>query len=54
VSCLSLILCYNTDSLLARIETEKKISLINAWEESEKAKAENKYVNMFLYNFFYN
>jgi hypothetical protein len=27
------------------------MSLIKAWEESEKAKAENKYVNMFLYNF---
>ncbi|KAK0597475.1 hypothetical protein LWI29_025700 [Acer saccharum] len=30
------------DSVLARVETEKRISLIRAWEESEKSKAENK------------
>ncbi|XP_004308092.1 PREDICTED: remorin-like isoform X1 [Fragaria vesca subsp. vesca] len=30
------------DAVLARVETEKKISLINAWEESEKSKVENK------------
>lgn len=29
--------------MLARVETEKRISLIKAWEESEKSKAENKY-----------
>ncbi|KAK8934490.1 hypothetical protein KSP39_PZI014675 [Platanthera zijinensis] len=34
------------DSRLARLESEKKISLIKAWEESEKAKAENKAVKM--------
>ncbi|KAF7852360.1 hypothetical protein BT93_L0912 [Corymbia citriodora subsp. variegata] len=30
------------DRELARVETEKKMSLIRAWEESEKCKAENK------------
>lgn len=30
------------DAQLARVETEKKMSLIKAWEESEKCKAENK------------
>ncbi|MBA0796032.1 hypothetical protein Gohar_006834, partial [Gossypium harknessii] len=30
------------DAVLARVATEKRISLINAWEESEKSKAENK------------
>jgi len=33
---------HERDSFLARIETEKRMSLIKAWEESEKAKAENK------------
>ncbi|XP_031261284.1 remorin-like isoform X2 [Pistacia vera] len=32
----------NRDTVLARVETEKRISLIRAWEESEKSKAENK------------
>ncbi|KAG2715859.1 hypothetical protein I3843_03G100400 [Carya illinoinensis] len=32
----------NRDTVLARVATEKKISLIKAWEESEKSKAENK------------
>jgi hypothetical protein len=31
------------DAVLARVVTEKRISLIKAWEESEKSKAENKY-----------
>ncbi|KAK4740699.1 hypothetical protein SAY87_024287 [Trapa incisa] len=30
------------DAVLARVETEKRISLIRAWEESEKSIAENK------------
>ncbi|XP_030532983.1 remorin-like [Rhodamnia argentea] len=30
------------DRELARVETEKRMSLIRAWEESEKCKAENK------------
>ncbi|KAK8952395.1 hypothetical protein KSP39_PZI004900 [Platanthera zijinensis] len=30
------------DAVLARIETEKNMSLIKAWEESEKAKVENR------------
>lgn len=30
------------DVALAQLETEKKISLIKAWEESEKSKAQNK------------
>jgi hypothetical protein len=32
------------DVALAKVETEKRGSLIKAWEENEKAKAENKYV----------
>ncbi|ESR35148.1 hypothetical protein CICLE_v10005899mg [Citrus x clementina] len=32
----------NRDAVLARVETEKRISLIRAWEESEKSQAENK------------
>lgn len=32
----------NRDAMLARVATEKRISLIKAWEESEKSKAENK------------
>ncbi|EPS60307.1 hypothetical protein M569_14497 [Genlisea aurea] len=30
------------DIVLARVATEKRLSLIKAWEESEKSKAENK------------
>ncbi|XXG45285.1 hypothetical protein AAC387_Pa02g0407 [Persea americana] len=30
------------DAVLARVETEKRMSLIKAWEESEKTQAENK------------
>ncbi|EPS69897.1 hypothetical protein M569_04866 [Genlisea aurea] len=32
----------NRDAALARVTTEKRLSFIRAWEESEKAKAENK------------
>ncbi|KAK4801624.1 hypothetical protein SAY86_022111 [Trapa natans] len=32
----------NRDVVLARLETEKWLALIKAWEESEKSKAENK------------
>lgn len=32
----------NRDAVLARVATEKRISLVKAWEESEKSKAENK------------
>lgn len=32
----------NRDAVLARVATEKRLSLIRAWEESEKSKAENK------------
>ncbi|KAL6320608.1 hypothetical protein AAG906_008608 [Vitis piasezkii] len=32
----------NRDAVLARVATEKRLSLIRAWEESEKCKAENK------------
>ncbi|GLT36106.1 hypothetical protein SLA2020_105090 [Shorea laevis] len=32
----------NRDAVLTRVETEKRISLIKAWEESEKSKTENK------------
>ncbi|EHA8588632.1 remorin [Cocos nucifera] len=31
---------------LARLETEKRISLIKAWEENEKVKVENKFLTM--------
>ncbi|KAK4489547.1 hypothetical protein RD792_005356 [Penstemon davidsonii] len=30
------------DAVLARVATEKRLSLVRAWEESEKSKAENK------------
>ncbi|XP_051122917.1 remorin-like [Andrographis paniculata] len=30
------------DAVLARVATEKRLSLVKAWEESEKCKAENK------------
>jgi len=30
------------DAVLARVATEKRLSLIKAWEESEKSKSENK------------
>ena len=32
------------DLALARVESEKRNSLIKAWEENEKTKAENKYI----------
>ncbi|OIV91459.1 hypothetical protein TanjilG_02077 [Lupinus angustifolius] len=32
----------NRDAVLERVSTEKRLSLIKAWEESEKSKAENK------------
>ncbi|GMP70209.1 hypothetical protein CsSME_00029156 [Camellia sinensis var. sinensis] len=32
----------NRDAVLARVSTEKRLSLIKAWEDSEKSKAENK------------
>ncbi|XVF51520.1 hypothetical protein PTKIN_Ptkin04bG0191500 [Pterospermum kingtungense] len=32
----------NRESVLARVETEKKVALIRAWEENEKAKVDNK------------
>ncbi|XP_041008924.1 remorin-like [Juglans microcarpa x Juglans regia] len=32
----------NRDAVLARVATEKRLSLIKAWEDSEKSKAENK------------
>jgi len=32
----------NRDAVLARVETEKRMSLIKAWEEAEKCKVENK------------
>nr|GMD49665.1 remorin-like [Ipomoea batatas] len=31
-----------SDIMLARVQMEKKMSLINAWEDSEKSKAQNK------------
>ncbi|XP_068640617.1 remorin-like [Aristolochia californica] len=35
------------DAALARVETEKRLSLIKAWEDSEKTKAENKAIKKF-------
>ncbi|XP_029130222.1 remorin-like [Cajanus cajan] len=35
------------DIALAEIEKEKRLSNVKAWEESEKSKAENKYVTLF-------
>ncbi|MED6143429.1 hypothetical protein PIB30_006003 [Stylosanthes scabra] len=32
----------NRDAVLARVATQKRMSLIKAWEESEKSRAENK------------
>ncbi|KAE9618278.1 hypothetical protein Lal_00047477 [Lupinus albus] len=32
----------NRDAVLERVSTEKRLSLIKAWEESQKSKAENK------------
>ncbi|THU55168.1 hypothetical protein C4D60_Mb11t03720 [Musa balbisiana] len=32
----------NSDAVLARVETEKRESMIKAWEENEKTKAQNK------------
>lgn len=34
----------SSDAFLERVATEKRMSLIKAWEESEKAKAENRLV----------
>ncbi|CAM8935042.1 unnamed protein product [Rhodiola kirilowii] len=40
----------NRDAVLTRVSTEKKISLIKAWEESEKSKAENRTQKMIALN----
>jgi len=31
------------DAILVKVNTEKRLALVKAWEENEKAKAENKY-----------
>lgn len=31
-----------SDAVLARVESEKRLALIKAWEENEKAKADNR------------
>jgi len=36
------VLLWSTDIALAEVEKEKKLSYVKAWEESEKAKAENR------------
>lgn len=36
--------------MLAKVEMDRKLSMIKAWEESEKSKAENKYVNAQLHS----
>jgi hypothetical protein len=33
---------FSSDAYLAKIESEKRLTLITAWEESEKARAENR------------
>jgi hypothetical protein len=33
---------FSSDAYLQRIVSEKRLTLINAWEESEKARAENR------------
>ncbi|TKY60604.1 Remorin protein [Spatholobus suberectus] len=33
---------FSSDAVLARVESEKRLALIRAWEESEKTKAENR------------
>lgn len=35
-------LIFSSDAELARVATEKRLSLVKAWEESEKCRAENK------------
>jgi len=37
---------HDRDAFLTRVATEKRTSLIKAWEENEKAKAENKAVKL--------
>lgn len=39
------------DLALARVESEKRNSLIKAWEENEKTKAENKYITIYILPF---
>lgn len=34
--------CVYEDAVLVRLEQDKRISLIKAWEEAEKSKVENK------------
>ncbi|KAH0687795.1 hypothetical protein KY290_019404 [Solanum tuberosum] len=33
----------DTDTALAKVESEKRLALIKAWEDNEKTKTENKY-----------
>lgn len=39
--------------MYAEIETEKRLALIKAWEESEKTKVENRYKIILLHFFFF-
>jgi hypothetical protein len=41
-SFLTVPLCRSSDAYLTKIMSEKRQTLINAWEESEKARAENR------------
>lgn len=43
------------DAEFARLELEKRLALIKAWEESEKTKADNKYgfFDLFLPIYFF-
>jgi len=38
----SLMKCYSSDIALAKLDEEKRLSCIKAWEDNEKSKAVNK------------
>jgi len=40
----------HADAVLAKVELDRKLSMVKAWEESEKSKAENRYVNAQLHS----
>jgi hypothetical protein len=33
---------FSSDAVLARVESQKRLALIKAWEENEKTKVENR------------
>jgi hypothetical protein len=36
------------DAVLAKVEMDRKLPMIKAWEESEKSRAENKYIYLYM------